>query len=286
MSRPEMVSVPVIRVDMGRPLQGGWVNTVHSYLHWMSKDASNAYLSVQKDIQTLKTEFVDHAIPNAHQTKRLNDLVMQLCLHNDAFQIHFEEYKRLQHAKVEPPAPPSDQPQAGPPVPPMIQPTPTQNKVNPAFDPNLLRYIPYAEIPQTIQPPQTFQQPGPPPQTFQQPGPPPQTFQQPGSLQPQPPSQPPYSGQPPPQYPPPYPGQPPPQYPPPYPGQPQPQYPPPYSGQSSPQANYWTHPHNVQPPPAYFHTSSQSQSQHLQHWGNPPTPSAPPLPEHDHSRKK
>ena len=100
MSRPEMVSVPVIRVDMGRPLQGGWVNTVHSYLHWMSEDASNAYLTVKKDIETLKTEFLDRGYTNAHQNVRLNDLVMQLCLDNDTFQLHFAAYKGLKHAKV------------------------------------------------------------------------------------------------------------------------------------------------------------------------------------------
>ena len=100
MSRPEMVSVPVIRVDMGRPLQGGWVNTVHSYLHGMSEAASNAYLTVKKDIETLKTEFLDRGYTNAHQNVRLNDLVMQLCLDNDTFQLHFAAYKGLKHAKV------------------------------------------------------------------------------------------------------------------------------------------------------------------------------------------
>ena len=66
----------------------------------MSEDASNAYLTVKKDIQTLKTEFLDRGYTNAHQNVRLNDLVMQLCLDNDTFQLHFAAYKGLKHAKV------------------------------------------------------------------------------------------------------------------------------------------------------------------------------------------
>ena len=99
---------------------------------------------------------------NSHQNELLNNLVMQLLVDNEAFQIHFEEYKRLKHGKVVAPSeatsdsskqradiPEATQPTLAPPVPATIQPPKTYEQQPSSWPPP----PPQSEQAYTVQPP-------------------------------------------------------------------------------------------------------------------------------------